>query len=312
LVTGAGNGIGRAVALALARSGASVVANDLGGDWQGVGRDERPASAVVDEIVAAGGRAVADHGDVADADGAEAMVRRAVDEFGRLDAVVNTAGILRDRMLFSMGEDDWDLVLRVHLRGHFCVTRAACAYWRGLSKETGGSVGGRVVCFTSEAGLYGNLGQANYAAAKAGIASFSTAVAREMHKYGVTSNAIAPRARTRMVEATVGGILPEVEDGWDSWDPANVAPVVAFLASEEGGRYSGQILVAGGGVLQMIDPYRVAAEVKLTESAPTPEDVQALLSDTRGPEARPEPFPMPIDPDQIRSSRSQNQVGEAA
>jgi len=218
------------------------------------------------------------------------MVARAVESFGRLDVVVNTAGILRDKMVFSMSDDEWDAVMRVHLRGHFCVTRAACAHWRKVAKESGEPTGGRVICFASEAGLYGNAGQTNYAAAKGGIASFSIAVAREMFRYGVTCNTIAPRARTRMTEGTFGDFLPKGE-GFDSWDPANVTPTVIFLASEIGARYSGQILVAGGGVVQVIEPYHVAAKLEIQDRMPMPEEVAAFIADVRGEEAGPPPFP---------------------
>ena len=300
VVTGGGNGIGRAVALGLAADGAKIVINDLGGSWQGEGSDAGPAELVATEIVAAGGSAVADYGDVADSANGQAMVERAVSEFGRLDAVVNCAGILRDKMIFSMADEDWDLVIRVHLRGHFAVTRAACAYWRAASKAAGGPVSGRVVCFASEAGLYGNLGQTNYASAKAGIVSFSTAVAREMGRYGVTSNTIVPRARTRLVEQTVGGILPaQPEDGFYDWAPENIVPAISYLASERGGRFSGQILVIGGGVVQVIDPFRVAAEIRTDGRASSADEIEALLQSVRGPEAGPEPFPLPIDLDKI-------------
>lgn len=296
IVTGAGNGIGKAIALGMAAEGARLVVNDLGGSWDGEGSDAGPAAATAEEIRAAGGSAISNGGDVADSANGNAMVEAAVKEFGRLDAVVNCAGILRDRMIFSMGDEDWDLVHRVHLRGHFAVTRAACAYWRQASKAVSGPVSGRVVCFASDAGLYGNLGQTNYAAAKAGIVSFSTAVAREMGRYGVTSNTIAPRARTRLVEATVGGMLPDVpDDGWYAWAPDNVVPAVNYLASERGGRYSGQILVVGGGVVQVIDPFRVAAEIRMDGRAPTPDEIEAFLESVRGPEAGPEPFPVPIE-----------------
>jgi NAD(P)-dependent dehydrogenase (short-subunit alcohol dehydrogenase family) len=289
VVTGAGRGIGRELALALAAEGAAVVVNDLGGDWHGEGRDERPAAQVADEIVDAGGRAVADHGDVADATAARTMIERALAEFGRLDIVVNNAGILRDRMIFKMSEDEWDAVIRVHLRGHFCVTAAACAHWRAVAKESGEPAGGRIVCMSSEAGLYGNAGQANYAAAKGGIASFATAVAREMGRYGVTCNAIAPRARTRMTENTFGA-FGDGDGGFDRWDPANVAPAIVYLASDVGGRCSGQVLVAGGGVVQVIHPYRPAGELAL-DRPPTPEEIAGLIDQVRGDDAGPPAFP---------------------
>jgi 3-oxoacyl-[acyl-carrier protein] reductase len=224
------------------------------------------------------------------------MVRTAVDELGGLQIVVNTAGILRDKMIFSMREDDWDAVIRVHLRGHFATTSAACRHWRAASKEAGGPIVGRVINFSSESGIYGNLGQTNYAAAKAGIISFSTAIAREMGKYGVTSNAIAPRARTRMVEATIGGILPDVgEGGFDPWAPEHVAPAVTFLASDAGGAYTAQLLVVGGGVVQLIDPFSVARAIRYSDAPPTAEEVGALIADARGASAHPAAFPMSIE-----------------
>ncbi len=289
LITGAGRGIGREIALALAARGAAIVVNDLGGDWRGDGTDDSPAAEVREEIVAAGGTAIVDGGNVAEAGDAAAMVQRAVSELGGLDIVVNNAGILRDKMIFSMADGDWDAVAAVHLRGHFLVTRAACAYWRAKAKETGTPVDGRVICMSSEAGLYGNAGQANYAAAKGGIASFAVTISREMGRYGVTANAIAPRARTRMTEGTFGQ-LPTGPDGADLWGPQNVAPLVAFLAGDVGGRYSGQVFVAGGGVAQVIAPYTVASEMRFSET-PTVEEIEAFVADALGDQAGPPPFP---------------------
>jgi NAD(P)-dependent dehydrogenase (short-subunit alcohol dehydrogenase family) len=289
LITGAGRGIGREIALALAARGAAIVVNDLGGDWRGDGTDDSPAAAVREEIVAAGGTAIVDGGNVAEAGDAAAMVQRAVSELGGLDIVVNNAGILRDKMIFSMADDDWDAVAAVHLRGHFLVTRAACAYWRAKAKESGAPANGRVICMSSEAGLYGNAGQANYAAAKGGIASFAVTISREMGRYGVTANAIAPRARTRMTEGTFGQ-LPTGPDGADLWGPQNVAPLVAFLAGDVGGRYSGQVFVAGGGVAQVIAPYTVASEMRFSET-PTVEEIEAFVADALGDQAGPPAFP---------------------
>jgi 3-oxoacyl-[acyl-carrier protein] reductase len=296
IVTGAGHGIGKEIALALAREGAAVIVNDLGGDYLGRGADEGPASAVADEIVAAGGTAVADHGDVADTATGERMVQRAVSELGGIHIVVNTAGIIRDKMIFSMQESDWDAVIRVHLRGHFSTTSAACRHWRRASKAAGGPVTGRVINFSSESGIYGNLGQSNYAAAKAGIISFSTAVAREMGKYGVTSNTIAPRARTRMVEATVANILPAVgEEEFDPWAPANIAPAAVFLASDAGAAYTSQVLVVGGGTVQLIDPFSIARQISFTDGPPTVEEIAALVADVRGASAQPPAFALPVE-----------------
>lgn len=289
IISGAGRGIGRALALHLARAGARVVVNDRGGDWRGAGADTGPATQVVDEIRAGGGEAIADGGDVAAAADVDAMVARALEEWGRLDGVVNSAGILRDKMIFSMEEDDWDAVLAVHLRGHFLLTRAACRHWRAESKRTGAPVDGSVVCIASEAGLYGNVGQVNYSAAKGGIVSFGLTVAREMQRYGVRSNVIAPRARTRMTEGTFGGF--EGDGGPHPWDPENVAPAVEFLLSEAGRPYTGQILVAGGGVLQVVSHYAVAAEIATGDGPAPVEDVAAFLRDSVGADAAPPPFP---------------------
>jgi len=289
LVTGAGRGIGREIALALAGEGARVVVNDLGGDWRGEGTDDRPAAQVVDEIVDRGGEAVADFGSVTEAADAEAMVRAGLDRWGSIDIVVNNAGILRDRMIFKMTDDDWDSVIATHLRGHFLVTRAACIHWRELAKSSGGPAGGRIINTASESGLYGNAGQTNYAAAKAGIASFSLAVAREMGRYGVSSNAIAPRARTRMTEATFGEFGDK--EGFDIWAPENVAPLIIFLASDAGAGYSGQLFVAGGGEYQVIEQFQPAARMSFDRPT-TPGEVGAFIAGQLGAEAGPPAFPM--------------------
>src|ERR687898_147523 len=207
IVTGAGRGIGREHALALAEAGARVVVNDLGGSLAGDGADTTPAQSVVDEIAAAGGEAVANADDVSDFDAAEHLVGQALEEYGRLDLLVNNAGILRDRMLVNMTEDEWDAVITVHLKGHFAPTRHAAAYWRARSKD-GEEVRGRVINTSSPSGVFGNVGQVNYGAAKAGIAAFTIIAAQELARYGVTVNAIAPGARTRMTE-NLGGPRPE-------------------------------------------------------------------------------------------------------
>src|SRR5712691_4855206 len=212
IVTGAGRGIGREHALALSRAGASVVVNDLGATLAGEGADATPAQQVVAEIEAAGGAAVANSDDVADFAGAERMVRQAIDSFGRLDILVNNAGITRDRMLVNMSEDEWDSVVAVHLKGHFAPTRHAAAYWRERSKA-GEDVRARVINTSSPSGVFGNVGQANYGAAKAGIVGFTLIAAQELQRYGVTVNCLAPNARTRMTESAFGE-LPRVE-GFD-------------------------------------------------------------------------------------------------
>jgi NAD(P)-dependent dehydrogenase (short-subunit alcohol dehydrogenase family) len=232
IVTGAGRGIGRGEALLLAQEGARVVVNDLG--------DE--ANAVVDEIVAAGGEAVANHDNVASWPGAERLVGQAVESFGQLDVLVNNAGILRDAMSFNMTEDDWDAVVNVHLKGHFAPCHFAAKHWRERGKR-GEDVAGRIVNTASESGLFGNAGQANYSAAKAGIASMTIVLARELKKYGVTANCIAPRARTRLT-ATVAG-ADDYMSG-PEWDPENIAPTVAFLASDAAADVSGQVFVVWG------------------------------------------------------------------
>src|SRR3954449_7602436 len=216
IVTGAGRGIGREHALALARAGAKVVVNDLGAALSGEGRDDTPAQQVLQEIEAMGGATVANDANVADFAGAAAMVQQALDHFGRLDILVNNAGILRDRMLVNMSEAEWDAVINVHLKGHFAPTRHAAAHWRELSKA-GEEVRARVINTSSPSGVFGNIGQANYGAAKAGIAAFTVIAAQELHRYGVTVNCLAPNARTRMTESAFGELPPP--DGFDPLDP---------------------------------------------------------------------------------------------
>jgi len=232
LVTGAGRGIGREHALALAQAGAKVVVN---------------------EIVAAGGEAVANYDDVSDFGAAESMVRRAIDRYGRLDILVNNAGILRDRMLVNMTEDEWDAVLAVHLKGHFGPTRHAAAYWRELAKG-GETLHARVINTSSPSGVFGNVGQANYGAAKAAIAGFTVIAAQELQRYGVTVNCIAPNARTRMTEETFGD-LPPPEDGFDPLDPANMSPLVVALSADEAQEITGQCFFVWGGSVNVLRPW---------------------------------------------------------
>lgn len=264
IVTGAGRGIGRGEALALAAEGAKVVVNDLGTTLEGTSESSH-AQEVVDEIVASGGEASVSTDDVSSWAGAEALVRQAIDEYGRLDVLVNNAGVLRDQMSFKMDEEAWDSVIRVHLKGHFAPSRFAAEHWRAQSKA-GSADGGRIVNTVSEAGLYGLAGQANYVAAKAGIAAMTIALARELKNYGVTVNAVAPRARTRMTEVVLGDYgAPPADGGFDEWDPSNIGPVVAWLASDESADVTGQVFVVFGGRLHLMDGWTMVGEIEQGE-----------------------------------------------
>jgi NAD(P)-dependent dehydrogenase (short-subunit alcohol dehydrogenase family) len=253
IVTGAGRGIGREHAHALARAGATVVVNDLGGTLGGEGSDQRPADEVAEEIRSEGGEAAASYENVASFGEAERMVRGAVERFGRLDILVNNAGILRDRMLVNMTEDEWDAVIAVHLKGHFAPTRHAAAYWRERSKA-GEDVRGRVINTSSPSGVFGNVGQGNYGAAKGAIASFTLIAAQELARYGVTVNCLAPSARTRMTEETFGE-LPAPGEGFDPLDPANIAPVVVALCADEAQDVTGQCFFVWGGAVNVLRPW---------------------------------------------------------
>jgi len=242
IVTGAGRGIGRSVARLLASEGASVVVNDLGSAVDGSGHDSGPAHDVVAEIAEAGGKAVANGADISVFAAAENLVQTAIEEFGRLDILVNVAGILRDRMVFNMTEQEWDDVIRVHMKGTFNTTRFASAHWRSLRDETAQN---RIINFTSVSGLHGAPGQPNYAAAKMGIVGLTWSSARALGKYGVTVNAISPGAATRMTDSVPTGrrrTRPDV----DEWSPDNVAPIVAYLASERSGWITGRIIHSSG------------------------------------------------------------------
>jgi NAD(P)-dependent dehydrogenase (short-subunit alcohol dehydrogenase family) len=260
VVTGAARGIGRGHAMLLAQHGASVVVNDLGGEWDGSGADQRPAQLAVDEITAAGGKAVANYDDVADWEGGRRLVDQAIETFGKLDILICNAGILRDRMTFNMTEEEWDAVIRVHLKGHFVPIRWAAAHWRERNKATGEPVHGRAVLTSSESGLFANPGQLNYDAAKSGIATMAIVLARELSRYGVTVNAIAPRARTRLTENTFGS--RPVEGDFDSRDPDNVAPWVVWLCSEEAAHITGQNFVVGGGTVQLVSGWTVESTIE--------------------------------------------------
>ncbi len=266
IITGAGRGLGRAHALLFAAEGAKVVVNDLGSGPDGDGDDPSAAESVVAEIEAAGGEAVASHDDVATWEGGEAVVQAALDAFGGLDVLVNNAGILRDRALVHMTEEEWDSVTNVHLKGHFVPTRFAARWWREQAKA-GSPRAAAVIHTSSTSGLLGNPGQTNYGAAKAGIASFSEICAQELARYGVRSNCVVPAARTRLTEATPG--LSDVvaapgAGGFDVWDPANVSPVVAFLATERC-RLNGRTLYVQGGTVRSMDGWRFGASFEREE-----------------------------------------------
>jgi NAD(P)-dependent dehydrogenase (short-subunit alcohol dehydrogenase family) len=279
IVTGGGRGIGRSHCLELASHGATVVVNDLGAGVHGEGRDESPAEEVVREIEKNGGTAVADGTSVTDWDAVGALVKGTAERFGRLDAVVNNAGVLRDRMLTSMSEEDLDVVLAVHVKGTFAVAKHACDHWRAVAKA-GGSPRGRIINTTSGSGLFGNVGQSNYGAAKAAIATFTITTAMEMDRYAVTCNAISPMALTRMTQnltGTAGSASSDTassdtagsssDDGgsspaWEPLDPANSSPVVAWLASPSSGWLSGAILRVDGNTVMRVRPWEIDTDVQ--------------------------------------------------
>ncbi|WP_393099196.1 3-oxoacyl-ACP reductase [Streptomyces sp. LN325] len=285
IVTGAGRGLGRAEALELAGLGASVVVNDYGRprrDGSGAA-SAAPAEEVAAEIRAAGGRALAHTGDVADHEQARGLVESAVAEFGGLDILVNNAGILRDRMVFSMSEEEWDSVIRVHLKGHFNMTHFASAHWRARSKAADGPVYGRIVNTSSEAFLAGSAGQPNYAAAKGGIVGLTTSSALALARYGVTANVICPRARTRMTEDVFAGFPArqagaEGREGLDPLAPEHVAPLVGYLVSPAAAHVNGQLLVVHGGMVAVVERPRVAAKFDTKQDAFTYDELDALLS----------------------------------
>jgi NAD(P)-dependent dehydrogenase (short-subunit alcohol dehydrogenase family) len=279
VITGAGRGIGREYALMLAGQGAKIVVNDLGGDMTGEGEDATAAQQVVAEIVAMGGEAIANGADVADFDACGEMIRQAVDHFGRLDVLVNNAGILRDRMLVNMAESEWDSVIAVHLKGTFGPTRHAAAHWRELVKA-GETVDARIINTTSPSGIYGNAGQTNYGAAKAGIAAFTVIAAMELERYGVTANAIAPGALTRMTENLGMGQLDEETKA--SFHPRWIAPIVTWLASTESAGVTGRIFQVSGRELAVAEGWHRGPTTEPTDD-PTEigAKVAALLADAR-------------------------------
>ncbi|MGN6792474.1 MAG: SDR family NAD(P)-dependent oxidoreductase [Streptosporangiaceae bacterium] len=242
IVTGAGRGIGRSVATLLAKEGASVIVNDLGAALDGSGSDAGPAGQVVDEIAAAGGKAIANGADVSDHEAAQSMIGSAIEQFGRLDVLVNVAGILRDRMVFNMTEREWDDVIRVHLRGTFNTTKFAAAHWRSIRDPQAQN---RIINFTSVSGLHGAPGQPNYAAAKMGIVGLTYSCANALSAYGVTANAISPGAATRMTDS-VPSERRRPRATADEWSPDNVAPIVGYLASEQSGWINGRIVHSSG------------------------------------------------------------------
>jgi len=260
IVTGAGRGLGRAHALELARQGARVVVNDLGAELDGSGRSSGPAGEVVEAIRALGGEAVPNGDDVADWEGGARLVETALDAFGRLDVVVNNAGFLRDRMFVSTSEEEWDAVIRVHLKGHFCTARHAGAHWRDRAKA-GEQLDARIINTSSGAGLQGSMAQATYSAAKAGIAALTLVQAAELRRYGITANAIAPAARTRMTEKVFTDMMATPDEGFDAMAPENVAPLVAWLASAEARAVTGQVFEVSGGKIGVADGWRTGPEV---------------------------------------------------
>ncbi|PSM41376.1 3-oxoacyl-ACP reductase [Streptomyces dioscori] len=287
VVTGAARGLGRAEALELARLGAAVVVNDYGQPGRDGSGDASagPAEEVAASIRAAGGRALAHTGDVADHEQARELVELAIAEFGQLDILVNNAGILRDRMVFSMSEDEWDSVIRVHLKGHFNTTHFASAHWRARSKAADAPVYGRIVNTSSEAFLAGSAGQPNYAAAKGGIVGLTTSTALALAKYGVTANVICPRARTRMTADVFAGFKEPGEgqeaggrDALDPLAPEHVAPLVGYLASPAARHVNGQLLVVHGGMVAVVERPRVAAKFDTKQDAFTYDELDALLT----------------------------------
>ncbi|MFP6600484.1 MAG: SDR family oxidoreductase [Deltaproteobacteria bacterium] len=260
IVTGAARGLGRAHALEFARQGASVVVNDVGVELDGSGGSTGPAGEVVDEIRAMGVKAIANGADVADFEAAAGLVGAAIDEFGRLDVVVNNAGIVRDRMFANAGEDEWDAVVRVHLKGHFAVSRHAVGHWRELSKA-GEQVEARIINTSSGAGLQGSIAQSCYSAAKAAIAALTLVQAAELGRYGITANAIAPSARTRMTEEVFAEMMAKPDDGFDAMAPENVSPLVVWLGSTESSDVTGRVFELAGGKISVADGWRPGPDV---------------------------------------------------
>ena len=263
LVTGAARGVGKEHALGLAKHGAKVVVNDLGAGVDGSGADTTPAQAVVNEIKDLGGEAIVNGDDVSSWDGAKNMIDQTIDAFGTIDVVVNNAGILRDRMLVNMTEEEWDAVIQVHLKGTFAPSRHAAAYWRQRSKETGEKVNARIINTSSTSGLYGNIGQTNYGAAKAGIAAFTIIAARELARIGVTVNAVSPTAYTRMTD----NLREYTEEDIERRDPRWVSPTIVYLSSAEANDITGRVIQAGNGRVAVCEGWRRGAEIDQIEDA---------------------------------------------
>jgi NAD(P)-dependent dehydrogenase (short-subunit alcohol dehydrogenase family) len=286
IVTGAARGLGRAHALELARQGAKVVVNDVGAELDGSGGSTGPAAGVVDEIVELGGEGVVNADDVADFAGAKHLIDHALEAFGRLDAVVNNAGIVRDRMFANAAEDEWDAVVRVHLKGHFAIARHAAAHWRDLAKA-GEAVDARIINTSSGAGILGSVGQAAYSAAKGGIATLTLVQAAELGRYGITANALAPAARTRMTEGAFAEMMAEVgPDAFDAMDPANVSPLVAWLASAESRDVTGRMFEVEGGKIGVADGWQHGPTVDKGarwDPADIGPAVRALIADAPSP-----------------------------
>ncbi|MBM3658499.1 MAG: SDR family NAD(P)-dependent oxidoreductase [Actinobacteria bacterium] len=276
LVTGAGQGLGRSHALELARQGVRVVVNDLGRSLGG-DVESSAADAVVEEIRALGGEAVADYGDVADWDSARAMVRRGIDEWGRFDILVNNAGFLRDRMLFNLSEDEFDSVVRVHLKGHFATMRHAAEHWRTESKAADGPVYARIISTASEAMLFGSPGQPGYASAKAAVVQLTLVAANSLARLGVRANAIAPRARTRMTVDQPSIASSEIVDGFDPYGPEHVSPLVAYLASPAADHVSGQLFIVVGRTISVVHGPFVEQKFEIADGW-TPDSVDAVLT----------------------------------
>lgn len=287
IITGAGRGLGREHALAFAAEGAKVVVNDVGASLQGDGNDMSPAQEVVDLIRDRGGEAITNGDDIADWDGAGRLVQSAIDTFGGLDTVVTNAGIVRDRMFVNMSVDEWDAVIRVHLRGTFCPVKHAVDYWRAESKA-GRQRDGRVVTTSSGAGLHGSIAQTNYSAAKAGIATFTINIAAELGRIGVNANSIAPSARSRMTEEAFAEMMAKPETGFDAMDPANISPLVVWLGSGDC-NVSGRIFECAGGLISLADGWQVGAEFDKGDKW-DPAEIGAVVDDLV--KAAPAPFPV--------------------